>query len=363
MRVFAVEYLVCPDTGAPLRLEVHKQEDGHILEGELISTHDATRRYPIRRGVPRFVDSEQLPSEQRDTVESFAYKWSRIPNYAHEQATKSNREQWYFERFGFKRGDSDVRDLLRTAHFVLEAGTGTGVDTDLLARNFDGLLFGIDISSAIDLAYERLRQHERIVLLQADIGRLPFRPDLFDVVSCDQVLHHTPDPPAYYKRLVRVLRPGGRMLLYAYRIKGPLREFADDHLRGILTQAPLAACLDFSERITRFGRALSQLRATVEIEDDMPELGIKHGTYDVQRLIYDHVLKCFWNDDYDFMTNAMINFDWYRPLHAFRYSEADIRGWSAAEGLDIQHIDVSPSGISTIMQKLHSQDSTQPPTG
>ena len=219
MRTFAVEYLVCPDTGAPLRLEVHKQEDGHILEGELISTHDATRAIPSDAACHacRF---RAITSEQRDTVESFAHKWSRIPNYAHEQATKSNREQWYFERFGFKRGDSDVRDLLRTAHFVLEAGTGTGVDTDLLARNFDGLLFGIDISSAIDLAYERLRQHERIVPLQADIGRLPFRPDLFDVVSCDQVLHHTPDPPAYYKRLVHVLRPGGRMLLYVYRIKG-----------------------------------------------------------------------------------------------------------------------------------------------
>jgi arsenite methyltransferase len=363
MRAFAVEYLVCPDTGAPLRLEVYKQENGHILEGELISTSDTTRRYPIRHGVPRFTDSAQLPSAQRNTIESFAYKWSRTPDYAHEQATKSNREQWYFERFGFKRGDPDVRDFLRTARFVLEAGTGTGVDTDLLARNFDGVLFGVDISSAIDLAYERLRHRERIVLLQADIGQLPFRPDFFDVVSCDQVLHHTPDPPAYYKRLVRVLRPGGRMLLYVYRIKGPLREFADDHLRGILTQVPPEKCWDFSERITRFGRALSQLRATVEIEDDIPELGIKRGAHDVQRLIYDHVVKCFWRDEYDFMMNVMINFDWYSPLHAFRYSEADIRGWSTAAGLVIQHMDISPSGISTIMQKLPLQDSTRSVAG
>lgn len=363
MRAFAAEYLVCPDTGAPLRLTVHHQEDGEIREGELISTCDETRRYPIRHGVPRFVDAEQLPHAQRETIEAFAYKWSRIPNYAHAQATKSSREHWYYERFGFKRGDRDVRDFLHTARFVLEAGTGTGVDTDLLARNFGGLLFGVDISSAIDLAYERLHQHERIVLVQADIGRLPFRPDFFDVVSCDQVLHHTPDPPAYYKRLVRVLHPGGRMLLYVYRMKGPLREFADDYLRTLCTQAPLEQCLDFAERMTRFGRALSRLRATVEIEDDMPELGIKRGTYDVQRLVYDHVVKCFWNDAYDFMTNAMINFDWYRPLHAFRYSEADIRAWSTAEGLDIQHIDVSPSGISTIMQKLPPQGRTRSVAG
>jgi SAM-dependent methyltransferase len=356
MREFAVAYLVCPDTGAPLRLEVHHKVDDHVMEGELINTDDKTRRYPITGGVPRFVQTAQLPPQQLETIETFAYKWSRIPNYAHEQATKGNREQWYFQRFGFTHGDQDVRDFLRPARFVLEAGTGTGVDTDLLARNFAGILFGVDISSAIDLAYERLHKCERVVLVQADIGRLPFRPGFFDVVSCDQVLHHTPDPPAYFKRLVRVLRPGGRLLLYVYRIKGPLREFADDYLRGLLTQAPLETCLDFAERITRFGHALSRLQATVEIADDIPELGIKRGSYDVQRLIYDHVLKCFWNDEYDFMTNAMINFDWYRPLHAFRYSEADVRSWGKAEGLEIQHLDVSASGISTIMQKPHLQD-------
>jgi hypothetical protein len=89
----------------------------------------------------------------------------------------------------------------------------------------------------------------------------------------------------------------------------------------------------------------------VRIDADIPELAIRSGTYDVQRFIYDHVLKCFWNDDYDFETNVMVNFDWYRPAHAFRFREEDIRGWCAEEGLDLQHIDVSPSGISTIMRK------------
>src|SRR5439155_2803615 len=205
------------------------------------------------------------------------------------------------------------------AQFVLEAGTGTGVDTDLLTRNFDGLLFGIDISNAIDVAYERFRDVDQVALLQADLGSLPFRPGFFDFISCDQVLHHTPDPPLNFKRLVNLLRPGGYILLYVYRAKGPIREFADDYLRGKLTQAPLQDCLAFSEKITRLGRNLSRLQVAVEIEDDIPELGLQRGTYEVQRLVYDHVLKCFWNEDYDFLTNVMVNFDWYRPIHAFRY--------------------------------------------
>ncbi len=351
MRESIVDYLVCPHTGMPLRLEVRHMEGDHVIEGELITRGDETWRYPIRRGIPRFVDTDQLADEQQKTIETFSYKWSRIPNYAHEQVTKRQRERWYYERFGFTRGDADLRDFLHTAHYILEAGTGTGVDTDLLARNCHGLVFGIDISRAIDLAYERLHESERVILLQADIAKLPFQPGFFDVISCDQVLHHTPDPPGNFKRLVHLLRSGGHLLLYVYRIKGPLREFADDYLRTIFTQTSDEECLEFSEQITRFGRALSQLQATVDLEDDIPVLGLKRGTYDVQRLIYDHVIKCFWNDDYDFLTNAMINFDWYRPLHAFRYSEEDVCHWGREIGLEIRHVDVAPSGISTIMYK------------
>lgn len=346
-----VTYLVCPDTGNPLRLQVHQQEGECVLEGELINIQNEHLRYPIQGGVPRFVEVDTLAPDQRETVETFAYKWSQIPGYAHEQATKANRERWYFERFGFEQGDADVQDFLSSAHYVLEAGTGTGVDTDLLARNFDGLLFGVDISSAINIAYQRFNRNDRIALFQADLGRLPFRPNFFDVISCDQVLHHTPDPAGNFKRLVNLLRPDGHILLYVYRVKGPLREYADDYLRELLTQAPLEKCLAFCEKITRLGRNLSRLQATVAVEDDIPELGLQRGEYDVQRLLYDHILKCFWNDDYDFMTNVMVNFDWYRPLRAFRYTEAEVRGWAESAGLEIKHMHLGPSGISTIMRK------------
>lgn len=349
MREAHAAHLVMPETGAPLRLEVTGREGDEILEGELRAP--GGQSFPIRRGVPRFVDHAALPSEQRDTVESFSFKWSRIPHYAQEKATRANRERWYFERFGFPCGDDDVRAFLGNTRFALEAGTGTGVDTDVLARNFDGTLFGVDISSGIDEAYSRFRDNPRVCIVQADIGRLPFRPGFFDVVSCDQVLHHTPDPPGNFQKLAALLSTAGRFLLYVYKVKGPLREFADDHLRGLMTGAPVAAAVDFSERMARLGRNLTALHARVEVEDDIPELGIKAGTYDVQRLIYDHVVKCFWNGDYDFETNAMVNFDWYRPVHAFRYTEAQVREWGDRARLEITRMDVSPSGISAIFRR------------
>lgn len=347
----AVQYLICPDTLSPLRLEVSKWDGQYIIEGQLINVDDDSKHYPIIKGVPRFVDINFLPTEQKSTVDTFSFKWSYIPNYAGEEGSKDYREKWYFERFGFSHGDQDVQKFLGNAKYLLEAGTGTGVDTDMLTRNSAGLIFGIDISTAIDTAYERFHDNNRVVLLQADIGRLPFRSDFFDVISCDQVLHHTPNPPQNFQRLCRLLNGDGKLLLYVYKVKGPLREYADDLLRNQYTNSSVEDCIDFSARITRFGHNLSNLNAKVEIEDDIPELGIKKGVYDVQRLIYDHIVKCYWNPTFDFDTNVMVNFDWYRPLHAFRYTKADIENWASVAGMKLLHIDISPSGISTIMQK------------
>lgn len=347
----ALPYLVCPATGSALRIEVTARQGNRILEGMLVSVQDDTRRYPIRQGVPRFVDFEDMAAEQRETIDTFSYKWTRIPHYSYDAASKAYREGWYYERFNFPQGDADVREFLRGARFILEAGTGTGVDTDMLMRNSDALIFGVDISRAIDIAHERFQQNDRIVLLQADIGHLPFAPDFFDVISCDQVLHHTPNPPENFGKLVHLLQPAGHLLLYVYKVKGALREFSDDYLRGKYTDSPLEEALDFSERITRLGHNLSKLNIKVEVEDDFPEFGFTKGTYDVQRLIYDYIFKCYWNDSFDFETNVMVNFDWYRPTHAFRYTPAQIQAWCQTHHLAMQHLHVSPSGISSIMRK------------
>lgn len=48
------------------------------------------------------------------------------------------------------------------------------------------------------------------------------------------MLHHTDDTRAALAALTRHLKPGGRILFYVYRRKGPIREFTDDHVRAKL---------------------------------------------------------------------------------------------------------------------------------
>ena len=40
-----------------------------------------------------------------------------------------------------------------------------------------------------------------VQLVHADVNRLPFPDEFFDFINCDQVIHHTPDPPVTFENL------------------------------------------------------------------------------------------------------------------------------------------------------------------
>jgi hypothetical protein len=57
---------------------------------------------------------------------------------------------------------------------------------------------------------------------------------------------------------------------------------------------------------------------------DIPELGVKGGTYDIQRVVYWNFLKCFWHSELGLETSISTNFDWYSPSNALRFSKKEV---------------------------------------
>jgi SAM-dependent methyltransferase len=87
-------------------------------------------------------------------------------------------------------------------------------------------LFAPRVSSYVGVEYESTyRDSANAKLNRADHvydgQTLPFADESFDTVLNTQVLEHVPDPFALFQEMVRVLAPGGRLLLtvpFAYRI-------------------------------------------------------------------------------------------------------------------------------------------------
>jgi ubiquinone/menaquinone biosynthesis C-methylase UbiE len=126
------------------------------------------------------------------------------------------------------------------APLVLDVATGTGrVPLALLNHaDFQGLVVGIDLSHRmLSIAACKLQPYgERVSLLWGPAEDLPFAENTFDVVTCLESLEFMADPRLVIRELVRVLRPGG-VLLVTNRISTrlmPGKTWSNEQLHDIL---------------------------------------------------------------------------------------------------------------------------------
>ncbi len=336
----ALEQLVCPTTHAPLSLEDARIEGDEVIAGTLAG---GARRYPIEDGIPRFV-ADDVARDQ--TVRSFEQKWQRHDYYR--RHTAAFYTAWYLERYGF--GDeAGLRAFFAGERRVLDAGTGSGRDAEWFAALGAREVWAVDTAFA-PLARARREIDHPIAFVQADIHALPLPDGFFDVISCDQVIHHTPDPRAAFEALARKLRSGGHLCCYVYKQKAAIREWVDDHVRAQIADLPFDEALAACAPISALGKALAELGAILEVPADIPQLGIHKGRYDLQRFIHYNVMKCFYHPDFDELTNNIVNADWYHPRHCHRFTPEAFEAWF--DGWQVQHFDVREAGISCRAAKV-----------
>jgi SAM-dependent methyltransferase len=73
----------------------------------------------------------------------------------------------------------------------------------------------VDLSEAVDTAFEATRATENIHVVQGDICRLPFRP-VFDYAFSLGVLDHLGSPTEGFKSLASKVKPGGHVSAWVY---------------------------------------------------------------------------------------------------------------------------------------------------
>jgi arsenite methyltransferase len=105
----------------------------------------------------------------------------------------------------------------RSGDRVLDVGCGPGFYiTELLeAVGREGAVVGVDISAdMLAVAAKRAAGHGNVEFHEAGATSLPVPDASFERAVCIQVLEYVRDVPAALAEMHRVLRPGGRMLVW-----------------------------------------------------------------------------------------------------------------------------------------------------
>lgn len=98
---------------------------------------------------------------------------------------------------------------------IVEIGCGTGEDAARLAQACPGSkIIGTDLSEAmIAEATRRYGGLPNLEFMQSSADRLPFDSESVDAIRVDRVLIHVPDPQAAIEEMLRILKPGGRLVI------------------------------------------------------------------------------------------------------------------------------------------------------
>lgn len=304
--------------------------------------------FVVVNGIPR--QKSVYTGTQTHTMDSFGFKWRRKEIYDSPPMLRESA-RWLAERYSMPGWSA--KEAIKGKR-VLDAGCGSGYSALLL---FDEALneaeyVGVDISTAVEDASRWFDEKGRKgQFVQASAMDMPDELGAFDVIFSEGVLRHTDSTEKAVKYLAGKLNDDGLFMFYVYAKKGPIREFADDYIRGRL------ACMDGHEAwdslmpLTKPGKTLGELNQKIKIEEPIDILDIPAGEIDLQRLFYWHVMKLFYHEDYTLDQMNLVNFDWYHPANCHRQTPEEVKRWLNDAGLDLASMNVQPSGMTVIAVK------------
>jgi 2-polyprenyl-3-methyl-5-hydroxy-6-metoxy-1,4-benzoquinol methylase len=176
-------------------VEIKKKGDFFISE--------SNKKYRILNKIPRFVS-------EKNYTNAFGIQWNYFKKTQLDSYSKFPLSQ---QRL--KRCLGEGLFLSLKGKTILEAGCGAGRFTEVLHNN-NADVVSIDMSNAVDANQENFPQNEHHVIAQADICKLPFMAEQFDIVICLGVIQHTKYPDQTLKALYEQVKPGGWLIVDHY---------------------------------------------------------------------------------------------------------------------------------------------------
>ncbi|NJM52695.1 MAG: hypothetical protein HC846_04440 [Blastocatellia bacterium] len=157
MKEKLLDLLACPTCGGDILMPyASKYEDKEIIEA-VLSCKKCSREYKVERGVPRFANLDKIEQDKAETAENFGWQWNHF----------TQEDEKYNDQFlGWLQ---PVKPEFFKDKLVLEGGCGKGRHTSLAAHWGAKEIVGIDLSSAVESAFQATKHLPNAHIIQADI--------------------------------------------------------------------------------------------------------------------------------------------------------------------------------------------------
>jgi SAM-dependent methyltransferase len=247
-------------------------------------------------------------TDQSRTKSAYGLQWNRfrILRPEEDRATFRNRT------------GLEAADL--SGSVVLDAGCGMGRYLRIAAEAGARLAVGLDLSAAVAAARDLTAGFANVALVRGDLLRPPLAPGGFDHIYALGVLDHTPDPRAAFLALARLLKPGGRIVLWVYPRERPLLERIMRAQRSVSTRLPLGLLVTLSRLFAPVGGLKRRLIASPHRLIARAGVALNVLTIGVSMHPDPEVRVCD-------------TLDWYAPRYLSWHDEAEVHGWFAEAGL------------------------------
>lgn len=268
--------MVCPNCSSAL-----------AVSAEHTVCEQCSIQHPIINGIPRFVEQEHLAS--------FGLQWNRY-EVAHDDEDRATFEA----KTGFTLSELDGKR-------ILDAGCGGGRYCKVAAEA-GASVFGADHSSAVEKASSLCSHLENLRLVQGDLKKLPFPDESFDLAFSIGVMHHDSDTRAVFDAVARMVKPGGKLAVWLYRLNTWPQEVLNNFLRRRTTKmAP--------EKLEPWCR-----------------LGAFFGGIPLVKQSLSKVIN--FSTHLNWENRVCDTFDWYAPAYQYHHTTEELSGWFRDAGYD-----------------------------
>ncbi|MDC3298694.1 class I SAM-dependent methyltransferase [bacterium] len=282
---------------------------------------------------------------KEDVFRFFNYKWEKVPTWAED--TELVYRNWYLKKYNYEN-NAEFAAFLNKKSKCADMGAGLGRDV----KFFRELAPDLKII-AVDQSEEALSNiaanQPTVKTCQIDItDRQQMLEKLgndFDFISCDQVLHHTPDPVETLRIFADLMLTGATLHFFVCRKKNEYRDFVDDTIMHHARHLSAPQLWKFAETVTQLGKELHELhRGEVTFQ------GKEYSS--LQNFVHNQVFRCWYRADIPFELSVSSNYDWFSNNP--RYSVDDVKSWLSELNklFQLENLFSDDASVAAVVRKL-----------